>query len=499
MSLNSVSLNSVSLDSATETYYSGDRQLKEWLLSVTTVGEFIGRKRELQVLEQAWRSPKSGFIPIYGRRRVGKSELILQFLRDKPALYVVGKQAPASLQIREFLEQAADFFKEPLLAGYPARDWAQALDLVLDRRADGQKIVLVLDEFQWIVEGAQELPSVLQERWDRHWQHSNDVLLILCGSFVGFMERQVLGRRSPLFGRRTAQILLQPFDYREAALFHPNYSLVDRAKTYFVCGGIPYYLRAFSRQRSFEMNLASLLLDQHSALFHEPDFLLRQELRDVESYFAVLLAVAEGQSVPGDIARVSGIAPSSLPYYLKQLVELQYLSRRYPLVSGGKKNRAVRYVLSDPLLRFWFRFVFPEQSRIRRLGPQKAFRQLVRPQLDAYFGSCFERLCREALPDIYQREGVEARFEVGEFWSKATQIDVVGLRDDGWTDLGECKWGSLRSVASVERRLAEKAAHYPNPSNNTIGRRIFARNSRPAGAGSSDVRWHSLEELYQNS
>jgi len=464
------------------------------------MAQFIGRERPLQVLEEAWGASRSGFIPIYGRRRVGKSELILHFLHGKRALYYLGKKAPGGLQIREFLEMAAAVLDEPLLASFPARGWGDALDAVLERGLGGGKMVLVFDEFQWIVEASPELPSLLQERWDRKWQHSGDVLLILCGSYVGFMEREVLGRRSPLFGRRTAQIHLRPFDYREAALFHPRYSLVDRARTYFVCGGTPYYLQAFSEDRSFETNLAAQLFDEHAILFHEPDFLLREELRDVESYYAVLLAIAGGYTAAPEIARVSGIAPGSLPYYSKQLVELGYLARRFPLISGSPNPRQVRYDLDDPLLRFWFRFVFPEQSQVRRMGPEKAFRQLVRPHLDAYFGHCFERLCREALPRLYEREGVTAAFEIGEFWSKDVQVDVVGLRDDGRIDLGECKWGTVRSAAALERDLDEKASRYPNPRNATLGRRIFTRGPRPRRLSTaknlSEIRWHTLEDLY---
>ncbi len=457
--------------------------------------KFIGRRAQLRVLAEAWEGPRSSFIPIYGRRRVGKSELILHFLRGKRALYYVGKRAPAGLQIREFLEMASAVLNEPLLATFPAGGWGDAIDAVMARREGGAKIALAFDEFQWIVEASPELPSVLQERWDRTWQHSGEVFLVLCGSYVGFMEREVLGRRSPLFGRRSAQILLRPFDYLEAAEFHPRYSLVDRARTYFLCGGIPFYLRAFSDRRSLEMNLAAQLLDEHAALYREPDFLLREELREVESYYAVLLAVATGHTAAADIARVSEIAPGSVSYYLKQLVELGYLTRRYPLTGERRSARQVRYDLGDPLLRFWFRFVFPEQSQLLRLGPERALRELVKPRLPAYFGHCFERLCREALPRIYDREGVAADFEVGEYWSPSTQVDVVGLRADGWTDLAECKWGAVRSPAAVERELEEKVRRFPNHRNATLGRRVFARRKR-RGKKDSGVRWHALEDLY---
>jgi AAA+ ATPase superfamily predicted ATPase len=449
------------------------------------------------LLESAFAARGSAFIPIYGRRRVGKSELVLRFLKNKTGIYYLGKKAPAGLQVRELLQEAAAALREPLLAALSAADWKTALRLITDRWAGPHKLVLALDEFQWMVEVSPELPSVLQEFWDRHWSRSGSVLLILCGSYVGFMEREILGRQSPLFGRRTAQILLRPFGYREAAEFHPSYSLVDRAQTYFVCGGIPLYLRYFFASRSVEMNIAQNLLSEFAPLFREPDFLLRDELREMENYYAILLALASGCSTNRLISEQTGIEERSLHHYLQQLVELGYAARRYPLTGRPPVRRHVRYGLEDPLLRFWFRFVYPNTSFVLQAGPQRALADRIRPGLDAYFGSCFERLCREALPSLYAREGVTAAFEVGEYWDKTTQIDVVGRRDDGWTDLGECRWGAVRTARPVLAELEEKVRRYPNPSNATIGRRIFTR--RPVTAASDAPpgnRCHSLEELY---
>jgi AAA+ ATPase superfamily predicted ATPase len=459
--------------------------------------EFIGRHKELELLEAGYSAPESAFVPIYGRRRVGKSELILRFLQGRAGVYFVGKKAPAALQIREFLQEAAAVLDEPLLATFPADSWGAALDAVVSRWRGEGKLILVLDEFQWTVEASPELPSVLQEKWDRQWRDSGRVFLILCGSSVGFMEREILGRKSPLFGRRTAQIPLRPFSYREAALFHPRYSLLDRARTYFLCGGVPLYLRCFSDSRSVESNLVHAVLQEYAVLHREGDFLLREELREVESYYAVLLAVANGHTTSPDIARQAGIEARSLHYYLQQLLELGYLRRRHPLTAERPSPRQVRYDLDDPLLRFWFRFVFPHTSYSRHMGAERALQDLIRPHLDAYFGGCFERLCREALPELYRREGVTAGFEVGEYWSRDLQVDVVGVRDDGWTDLGECKWGTVRSPAAVERELEAKIRAFPNRRGATIGRRIFTRQAPPAGRGAGEVRWYGLEDLYR--
>jgi AAA+ ATPase superfamily predicted ATPase len=459
---------------------------------------FIGRTAELQALAGAYRHPASALVPIYGRRRVGKSELILKFLDGKPGVYFVGKMAPAALQIREFLVEAARVLDEPLLAAVAPEGWGTALRLVMERWKAPQKLVIVLDEFQWIASASPELPSVLQELWDRHWKGSGKVLLILCGSFVGFMEREVLGNKSPLFGRRTQQIHLLPFGYREAGEFHRSWSLEERALAYFICGGVPFYLACFDAALSVEMNIERNLLNEFAPLFREPDFLLREELREVESYHAVLHAVASGQSTMRTIAQASALPERSLHYYLDQLAAIGYIGRRYALSGERPVRRNVRFVLEDPLLRFWFRFVFPNLSFLQAAGARRTVRERIRPEFQAYAGLCFERLCREALPVLYEREGVGASFRVGEFWSKSVQIDVVGLRDDRWTDLGECKWGLVSSVPAIVEELSRKVGQYPNRRGATIGQRVFVKR-RPTGKApeSGTVRWHSLEDLYE--
>jgi len=461
---------------------------------------FVGRAAELRTLAEAYAAPESSFVPVYGRRRVGKSELILRFLQEHPGVYFLGKQAPGALQLREFLGEAAVILGEPLLGTSTFDGWKSALAAVSERWTRREKLVLVFDEFQWTAWASPELPSVLQDLWDRRWRSSGRILLILCGSYVGFMEREVLGRKSPLFGRRTAQILLRPFGYREAALFHPAYSPVDRARAYFICGGVPWYLGRFDPRRSVEANVVAEVLAEHAPLRHEPEFLLREELREVESYFAVLLAIASGQVTPRDISAVTAIGERSLHYYLQQLVELGYVRRRYPLSDAPAAARHVRFVLDDALLRFWFRFVFPNTSYLAQMGPERALRERIRPELDAYLGSCFEGLCREALPQLYGRERVAAPFEVGEYWDKRCQIDVVGLRQDGWTDLGECRWGATRSARQVRDDLEAKVGLYPNRRNATIGRRIFTRDPAPRERprpGDAPVHWHDLEDLYR--
>lgn len=461
----------------------------------TEQDDFVGRGAELGVLEAAWKAPGGAFIPVYGRRRVGKSELILRFLAKKPAIYHVGKVAPAAPQLREFLAEAARTLQDPVLAALPADSWRMALDLISERWSGPGKLVIALDEFQWSAGASPELPSELQELWDRRWRKSGRIMLILCGSWIGFMEREVLGARSPLFGRRTNQIHLKPFGHREATQFHPGWSRINQARAYFVCGGVPLYLRALPTERSFETGVAGALLDEFAPLGREPEFLLREELRGLDVYNAVLLALAAGHTQMRAIAKVSGVPERNLHYPMQQLSELGYVARRHPLTGTKPAARNVHFVLDDPLLRFWFRFVFPNRSHIQRVGARRAFQELIAPELDSYLGGCFERLCREALPAIYDREGVQGPYEIGQYWDKQAQIDVVGLRDDGVTDLGESKWSPVTSSPALARELALKVERYPNRRGATIVPRAFVRSlpRKPAPG----IRWHDLEDLYR--
>lgn len=247
-----------------------------------------------------------------------------------------------------------------------------------------------------------------------------------------------------------------------------------------------------------QQNIAQAILDETAALALEPEFLLREELRDLAPYHAVLTSLAQGSTSPLELSRVTGIDVRALHYHLSTLRGLGYVGRRHPLTDARPSARAVRYALDDTLLRFWFRFVFPNQSLIRQLGPGRALSEIVRPDLDAYFGRCFERLCREALPMIYVQEGVRSSFEVGEYWDAEVQIDVVGLRQDDRTDLAECKWGAVKSVPALLSELDAKVRHFPNRRRATLARRLFLREADSRTLASVDgVRIHTLDELYE--
>jgi AAA+ ATPase superfamily predicted ATPase len=420
----------------------------------------------------------------------------LRFIEDKRAVYYVGKEAAPKLQLQELMREASRALQRPSLATLEAPSWRAAFEAIVEHLEEGDApLIIALDEFQWMAAASPELPSVLQELWDRYWSRNGKLMLILCGSLVGFMEREVLGRKSPLFGRRTAQLQLQPFSFREAAKFHPTAAPADLAAVHFVCGGIPAYLAQFDPLASFELNITRGVLEHTAPLFREPDFLLREELRELESYHAILTVLARGSAPVHEIARRTGLKEASLPYYLKQLVELGYVERRYPLTTRKPTRRSVRYGLDDALLRFWFRFVEPNLTFLQQVGPRLTFKERIKPQLAAYFGSCFERLCREALPLLLIEQEIHTGVETGAYWDNAMQIDLVGLREDGPIELGECKWGAYGSATKVESDLADKLSRYPNPSNRRLLPNVFAR-VKPRRAKDLQLRWWDLDALY---
>lgn len=456
---------------------------------------FIGRTKELKALESFHGRSKSSLLPIYGRRRVGKSEMILQFLKDKRGIYYLGKKASPKLQIREFLKESASSLKLPLLEQQNAETWKEALQVVVNN-AGSEKIVLALDEFQWIAQEEPAILSYLQELWDLDWSKNNKVTLILCGSYIGFMEREVLGRQSPLFGRRTGQMLMEPFHHVEAAKFHPQYGHQDHAKTYFICGGIPLYLNLFDGNKSVEENIKEQFLNEYAPLYAEPNYLLREELREVEKFESILFCLAAKSSRRKEISEATGIDTRALDYYLRSLQGLGYVERDTALSPLASKTHPI-YRLKDPLLKFWFRFVFPNESFLRQFGPDKTFEERISPYLSTYFGLCFEKLCREALPFILQQEGHSVACELGSYWDKNIQLDIVALRDDGVIEIGECKWrNDSPTAASIESSLLEKLIHYPNPNHQTLRLHYFARSKVAVSVG--NLKTHDLSDIYGN-
>lgn len=404
---------------------------------------FVNRTRELQFLENRFASDGAELIVLYGRRRVGKTELLRTFCEDKPHVFFVADLGTEEGQLAEFTRQIGEFTAgDPNLVA-PFTSWEAAFNFL--SRQTQERLVVVLDEFTYLIDVNDALPSTFQKLWDTQLQGSR-LMLVLCGSYVGMMEQEVLAYRSPLYGRRTGQWRLQPLSFWDAKEMLSRFSLEDMVRAYAVLGGVPAYLRQFDDKLSLLRNIEQKILTLGEFLYDEPRFLLLQELREPSRYFAVLEAVAGGRTRLNEIAQATKIAPTSVSFYLKTLQEMGLIDRIVPATEKNPaKSRWGIYQLSDSYFRFWFRFVYPNHSLLER-GETGQVMARVREQLDQYVGPAFEILCQEA---IWRTQGTPnsaigldfTPSVVGRWWNRQQEIDVAAI-GEGAVLLGECKWSS---------------------------------------------------------
>jgi AAA+ ATPase superfamily predicted ATPase len=415
---------------------------------------FINRQAELQLLEERYRSDQAEFFVLYGRRRVGKTELLAEFCRDKRHVFFV-----ADLDVEPVLRAAFSRAVNAELLGpeaasavYPS--W-QDVFLLLAHHAQAQRLIVVLDEFTYLVDAHSPLPSILQRVWDSDLARSK-LMLVLCGSYVGMMEDAVLGYHAPLYGRRTAQYLLEPLSFHDARGFFPTYDLVDQVRAYAVLGGIPAYLRAVSASQPLLANVSQQVLTRGTFLYDEVRFLLQQELREPRNYFAVLEAIASGRTRLNEIKQATGL--DGVTAYLGTLQGLRLIERVVPVTEGKPhKSRRGIYRLCDPFFRFWFRFVHPNRTLLERGGAQVALDALIAPQLDLFTALVFEEICQQFLWRLGLAGGLPfLPLRIGGWWRANEEIDAVAVGQDEALLL-ECKWASRPVGVDILRQLERKA------------------------------------------
>lgn len=422
---------------------------------------FVGRDRELEILESHYASESFEFIGIYGRRRVGKTALINQFVSHRPCGYCTAIEDDASANLR-LLSQAIGELMNPEMGGdlapvYP--NFQTALDAVFSF-SRGRRCVLVIDEFPYLAKSFPSFPAILQAAIDRH-QEDSGLFLILCGSSLSFMKEQLLNRNSPLYGRRTGQIELLPFDFFESRALLENADSLTAACIYGMVGGVPLYLRQFDGGRALSQNIEHVFLDSSAMLYEEPNNLLKQEVTKAAPYNAVLAAIAGGASSHNDIAQKAGLESSALDYYLKELSKLGLVEREEP-VTGGGRRRAV-WSISDQLFRFWYRFVRPRQTLIER-GLGHTITQRIVDALPDHMGPVYERICRDWLWREQARGNLEFSFtDVGRWWGNdpdarsQAEIGVVAVDDGSTVLVGECKWRNAATGADQLLKLDQRA------------------------------------------
>ena len=425
---------------------------------------FVDRGVELDQLADCYESGTADFVVIYGRRRLGKSELVRQSIADRDdTVYYQAVESTAQNQLEQFVDTATAQF--PSLQNV-RRDWKVLLQALGEDDA-----IVVIDEFPFLIEENESLPSRIQRVWDMELQETG-MTLVLVGSSISVMEDKVLSGSAPLYGRRTATIDLTPLSVADARQFFPEYDPETAITAWSIYGGTPYYLQTIDPDRSLGTNVQQGILSERGLLYSEPEFLLRTELRQPNTYFSILRALAHGRRTPNETAGMAGVESGSLSTYLQKLRRLRLVERHIPVTESPTSSKRGRYRIAAPLFRFWFRFVYGNQDRLRMLGDD-AYDELVAPELADYVSPLFERLCQQGLPNLIDRQFRD----VGQWWFKEHELDVLGLTANGLV-AGECKFTSQPVSEGVLADLERTASEVRWPDGPADGETLYVLFSR---------------------
>ncbi|KAB1636050.1 ATP-binding protein [Ellagibacter isourolithinifaciens] len=421
---------------------------------------FIDRENEIAVLEEEYRQDGASFVVLYGRRRVGKSELLKEFIKGKRALYYLATEESEVENRSSFQSVASAMLNLPLLEGAPFQKWEDAFRYIVEQETD-DRIVIVIDEFQYLGKVSPAFPSVMQRIWDTVLKGRN-VMLILCGSLISMMISQTLSYDSPLYGRRTRQIRLGQIPFAYYHEFYEGKSRQELIELYSVTGGVPKYVEQFKSSRNIYEAIQKNVLEKSSYLYDEPYFLLQNEVKEIGSYFSIIKSIAFGNQKLGNIAADLEIKRTSLTVYLKTLIDLGILEREVPVTEESpEKSRRGLYKIKDNFIEFWFRFVFPNKSFIESGHVDLAMRKIRANLVDNHIAHVYENVCRERLWELNGDDAWPFIFlKAGRWWDNHNnEIDVVATDpDEGNIILGECKYWKGEVGVNVLRKLEEKAA-----------------------------------------
>lgn len=421
---------------------------------------FIGREAELQFLENKYRAKAGQLVVLYGRRRIGKTETLRQFCKGKPHVFFACQECTDKLQLKNFSEKM-------LREDIPAKqyieqfaDWEKAFSAVMDLPYGDRKKLLIIDEFPYMCKGNSGIPSILQNLWDEKLKNAN-VMIILCGSAMSFIEKELLSEKNPLYGRATGIYKMTEMGFYDAVRFFPHYSDRDKVLLYAVLGGIPHYLCQFESKLSLAENIKQNILTKGCALYSEVEFLLRQELRETTLYNSLIEAVALGNTRLNDISQKSLVEDTSkTSVYLRNLIELGIIEREFSVEVGTKErantNRGL-YKLTDNFFRFWYAFAFTNYSDLENGDVDGVYQYAVEQMLHEFAAPVFEDICRQYVQKLQKENVLPFRYsKMGRWFGKTTvrdttwknnlrtaetEIDIVALSQNKQEYLvGECKF-----------------------------------------------------------
>ena len=423
------------------------------------MNNFVDRENELFFLEEQYKSPSASMVILYGRRRVGKTALMTKFMENKPSIYFLATEESEQQNRNSFKELVAHFTNNELLAASSIRQW-DILFRVLIEKSQSQKLVILMDEFQYLGKSNPAFPSVFQKIWDTILKDQN-VMVILCGSLISMMESQTLAYSSPLYGRRTGQIKLKQIPFQYYADFFPELSRKALIEYYSVTGGIPKYIELFQGDREIYSAIERNVLQKSSFLYDEPNFLLQREVSEVGSYYSIIKTIAAGNQKLGKIAGTLEMKQTSLTRYLKTLIDLDILEREVPVTEENpEKSKKGLYRIKDNFLLFWFKFIFPNLSIIESGHSEIVMSRIRQNFIDQHVSYIYENVCLETLWELNGKNAWPFHFNrAGRWWDGKDEIDLVALDHEGANIIfGECKYWKNAVGLDVLTSLRQKTS-----------------------------------------
>ncbi|MBM4270542.1 MAG: ATP-binding protein [Deltaproteobacteria bacterium] len=418
--------------------------------------KFVNREQEMDILLRLYDKGFFQFIPIYGRRRVGKTRLVQEFIRAKPAIYFLADTASETEQLKNLGREVGDYYGDHILMTSGFRDWLQMFRYLAEKSGT-QRLIFVVDEFPYLVNANNAISSIFQKGIDEIWKDTS-IFLILMGSSIGMMEREVLFAKAPLYGRRTGSLEIREMPFAALNAFFPTLDFESRTALYGVFGAIPAYLEKVNESADILGNIRQAILDRGSFLYSEVDFLLREELREPRNYFVILRAIAQGKRKLSEIMNDTGFDKAYLSRYLDILRTLRLIDKEIPVTEKyPEKSRLGLYRLHDRFFTFWFRYIFPYRGRLE-IGQTDFVMNAIEKTFPQYLSGVYEEICRELCLAL-QKDGMINFETIGRWWSKNEEIDLVALDEtDRCLYLGECKWSEKPVGTDIYEDLARKAA-----------------------------------------
>jgi len=402
---------------------------------------FINRKNELDVLNKDWKNLANAFVVVYGRRRIGKTKLIEEFLKDKKGVSYTAEDTSKKIQIREFKEDMANFLDDSFLRKQEINEWSSLFDYLQKVLDKNRRFYIWIDEFSYLLKNDKSLPSILQKFIDKFLRNSK-IFFIVSGSLFGLMREKVLSSSSPLYGRRTRDILLRELGFEHAIKFI-NFNFEDKLKTFLTISGIPEYLLVASKFKNYEEFIQQEFLTHEGYFYREPYFLLSQEFKEIRIYFSILNAIAYGNTKPSKIANFVGIKTREIYPYLELLSAYGFITREKHLF----KEKVGIYLIKDCFFDFWFNFVHRNREDI-----EKGFYKINKERINAYLGKRFEIFIKDNFHYFFKDY---TRF--CKWWYKDKEIDILALNEKTRSVLAcECKWQSRVNAEKIARELNEK-------------------------------------------